>query len=214
MKITAITAQVANRDRVNVSIDGKYKLSLDILQVTELGVKVGRELDEAELAELEQESQFGKLYTRALEYCMMRPHSVKEVRDYLYRKTLARRYKSKKTGEIKDQAGVSQSIANRVLDRLVEKGYLNDEDFTRYWLENRSLTKGASRRKLVAELRTKGVDGAIINQQLATSDRQDSQEIQKIIAKKARHYTDQQKLVAYLARQGFSYEDIQRALAE
>ncbi|HET8690194.1 MAG TPA: RecX family transcriptional regulator [Candidatus Saccharimonadales bacterium] len=214
MKITAITAQVANRDRVNVSIDGKYKLSLDILQVTELGVKVGRELDEAELAELEQESQFGKLYTRALEYCMMRPHSVKEVRDYLYRKTLARRYKSKKTGEIKDQAGVSQSIANRVLDRLVEKGYLNDEDFTRYWLENRSLTKGASRRKLVAELRTKGVDGAIINQQLATSDRQDSQEIQKIIAKKARRYTDQQKLVAYLARQGFSYEDIQRALAE
>lgn len=144
----------------------------------------------------------------------MRPHSVKEVRDYLYRKTLARRYKSKKTGEIKDQAGVSQSIANRVLDRLVEKGYLNDEDFTRYWLENRSLTKGASRRKLVAELRTKGVDGAIINQQLATSDRQDSQEIQKIIAKKARRYTDQQKLVAYLARQGFSYEDIQRALAE
>lgn len=214
MKITAITAQTANRDRVNVSIDGKYRLSLDILQVTELGVKVGREIDERELAELEQESQFGKLYTRALEYCLMRPHSIKEVRDYLRRKTMVRRYKSRKTGEIKELPGVSQPIADRVLQRLIAKGYLDDGAFARYWLANRNQIKGSSIRKLVAELRSKGVDQSTIEAELSLSDRDDNQEIQKIIAKKGSRYPDQQKLIAYLARQGFKYDDIQRALAE
>ncbi|HET8690421.1 MAG TPA: RecX family transcriptional regulator [Candidatus Saccharimonadales bacterium] len=214
MKITAITAQSRDHDRVNISIDGKYRLSLDVLQVTELGIKVGREIDEDELAELEQESQFGKLYTRALEYCMMRPHSIKEVRDYLYRKTLTKRYKSKKTGELKERQGVSQSIADRVLARLVDKGYLNDDDFTRYWLENRSLAKGASRRKLVAELRAKGVDQSIIDGQLSQSQRSDEEEIQKILLKKRSRYPDERKLVAYLARQGFSYDDIKSALSD
>lgn len=214
MKITAITAQVQDKNRVNISIDGKYRFSLDMLQVTDLGVKVGREIDEEELVELEQESQFGKLYTRTLDYCLMRPHSIKEVRDYLRRKTLAQRYKSRKTGEVKERAGVSQTIADRVLVRLIDKGYLNDSEFTRYWLENRNLTKGASKRKLIAELRAKGVGQAIIDEQLGLSERSDSDEIKKIIAKKKNRYPDEQKLIAYLARQGFSYDDIKSALGE
>ncbi|HET6622332.1 MAG TPA: RecX family transcriptional regulator [Candidatus Saccharimonadales bacterium] len=214
MKITAITAQIQDKNRVNVSLDGKYRFSLDVLQVTELDIRVGRDIGEEELVQLEEESQFGKLYTRALEYCMMRPHSVKEVRDYLRRKTLAKRYKSKKTGELKERPGVSQSIADRVLERLLDKGYLNDESFTRYWLENRSLSKGASRRKLVAELRSKGVDRAIIDQQLEVTERSDNDEIKKIIAKKRSRYPDEQKFIAYLARQGFSYDDIKNALSD
>jgi len=107
--------------------------------------------DEAEIVALEQESRFGKLYARALEYCFMRPHSSKEVRDYLYRKTRPTRIK---TGELKE--GVSVELTTRVFDRLVEKGYINDQAFARFWIENRSLTKGASRRKLSAELQCKG----------------------------------------------------------
>jgi regulatory protein len=75
MKITDISVQTRNPDRVNVSVDGKYRFSLDILQVTELGVKIGNDYSEQELAELEDESIYGKLYARALEYTLMRPHS-------------------------------------------------------------------------------------------------------------------------------------------
>ncbi|HET7629976.1 MAG TPA: RecX family transcriptional regulator, partial [Candidatus Saccharimonadales bacterium] len=71
---------------------------------------------------------------------------------------------------------------------------------------------GASRRKLIAELRAKGVDQATIDDQLASTERSDGDEIQKIIAKKRARYPDQQKFIAYLARQGFSYDDIRRAL--
>lgn len=212
MKITAISAQARNPDRVNVSVDGKYRFSLDIAQVVELGVKIGREYSEEELAELETESQFGKLYARTLEYCLMRPHSAREVQDYLYRKTRATKYKSKKTGELKERAGVSQAIATRVFDRLVDKGYIDDEKFARYWAENRSQTKGASRRKLQAELRTKGVESSIIDAALTETGRSDEDELAKIIAKKRGKYTDDQKFMQYLARQGFSYDDIKAAL--
>ncbi len=209
MIITAIGVQARNPDRVNVSVDGKYRFSLDMFQVIELGIKVGRSYDEAELVALEQESQFGKLYGRALEYCLMRPHSLREVKDYLYRKTRPTRQKN---GELKP--GVSPEITSRVLVRLVDKGYIDDQKFTRYWIENRYVKKGISQRKLVAELMQKGVDSAIIQAELASSERSDKSEIGKIIDKKRSKYPDEQKLIAYLARQGFSYDDIKSALSD
>lgn len=207
MKITGISAQVKDKNRVNIMVDGKYRFSLDIFQLVDLGIRVGNEYEERELDDLEQESQFGKLYARALEYCLMRPHSAKEVRDYLYRKT---RDSRTRTGDIKK--GVSVALTTRVYDRLIEKGYIDDEKFTRYWVENRNLTKGASRRKLEAELRAKGVESTIIALQLEDTERSDDTELLKIIAKKQKRYPDQQKFMQYLARQGFSYDDIKRAL--
>jgi len=209
MKITTISVQKRDNNRVNISVDGKYRFSLDVYQLVELGVKVGREYDEAELVTLEQDSQFGKLCGRALEYCLMRLHSVREVKDYLYRKTRPTR---DKTGDIKP--GVSPEITMRVYDRLVEKGYIDDIKFTKYWVENRSLTKGVSLRKLTSELRTKGVESSIIEQTLGETERNDSEEIQKIITKKRSHYPDDQKLIAYLARLGFNYDEIKKAIGQ
>lgn len=214
MKITDISLQARDPNRVNVSVDGKYRLSLDILQVTELGLKIGREIDESELAAIEEESQFGILYARALEYTMMRPHSAKEVRDYLWRKTRATKYKSRKTGEIMEREGVSQTLADRVYQRLVDKGYISDESFARHWVDNRQAVKGISRRKLVDELRAKGIDQLTIDSALAQTERSDSEEIKKVIIKKRNKYPDDQKLIQYLMRQGFIYDDIRSALNE
>lgn len=211
MKITSISVQVRNPDRVNVSIDSVYRFSLDISQITHLGVKVGREIDDEELLVLKAESEFGKLYARALEYSLMRPHSIREVRDYLRRKTLTTKYKSKQ-GEIKTREGYSLTLATRVLERLQMKGYVDDEQFARWWVENRNQTKGSSLRKLTAELRAKGVAGSIIEQVISESERSDEDELAKIIAKKRNKYPDEQKFMQYLARQGFGYDDIKSAL--
>jgi regulatory protein len=207
MKITSISVQAKNKDRVNVSVDGKYAFSLDFYQVTELGVKVGQEYDEESLHALLDASAFGKLYGRALEYCFMRPHSAREVRDYLYRKTRPTRNK-----DGSERPGVSQTLTERVFERLNEKGYIDDEKFTRYWVENRSMTKGVSKRKLNNELRTKGVSSNVIDQALAVTERSDEDELQKIIFKKKARYPDEQKFMAYLVRQGFSYDDVKQAL--
>lgn len=211
MKITNISAQVKNPDRVNVSVDGKYRFSLDISQLVDLGVKVGKEYSEAELIALEGESQFGKLYARTLEYCLMRPHSSREVRDYLWKKTRTTKYKSR-SGELKEREGVSQETVERIFNRLVERGYVNDEKFARWWIENRNLRKGTSLRKLEAELRAKGIDPKIISMQLAESPRDEASELQKVIAKKSSRYDDLQKFKQHLMRQGFSYDAITSAL--
>lgn len=208
MKITGITSQTKNDNRVNVMVDGAYRFSLDIFQLSDLGIRIGKEYTEEELVELESESQFGKLYARTLEYCLMRPHSAKEIRDYLYRKTRDTRTK---TGGIKK--GVPIEITGRVFARLTEKGYIDDEKFARYWVENRSTTKGASRRKIIAELRAKGVESSLVERLWEDSERSDENELQKIIAKKHHRYPDDQKFMQYLARQGFSYDDIKNALS-
>ena len=213
MKITNLSSQIRNPDRVNVSIDGKYRFSLDISQITELGVKVGREVSEEELAILETESLFGKLYSLALNYSFNRPHSVRELRDYLYRKTLTTKFRTKK-GEVRERDGYSPALTTRVLEKLQHKGYVDDEKFARWWVENRNQTKGTSLRKLSAELRAKGVNGEIIDEVVASSERNDGNELAKIIAKKRAKYPDEQKLIAYLARQGFRYDDIKSALQE
>jgi regulatory protein len=209
LKITSISLQVRDKNRVNVSVNGKYRFSLDYTQIADLGVKVGKEYTEAELSELENESQFGKLYMRGLEYSLMRPHSQYELSQYLYRKTRDTRTK---TGSIKK--GVSKALTERVFDRIIERGYVNDEAFARYWIENRQLRKGISKRKLQAELASKGVDRSIVESLLAQAERNDEDEIQKIIEKKASRYDDEQKLIAYLARQGFSYDDIKQAIED
>ena len=214
MKVTALTAQQKDPNRLNVMVDGKYRFSLDISQVVSLGVKVGREYSETELAGVEGESQFGKLYARALEYCLIRPHSAREVRDYLWRKTLATKYKSRKSGEIKTRDGVAPELADRVYDELLEKAYIDDERFARYWIENRNLAKGTSRRKLSSELSAKGVDRNIVERLLAESVRTDRDELRKVIAKKRARYSNEQKLMQYLARQGFGFDDIKRALTD
>ena len=209
LRITALKIQARDKNRVNVFVDGRYRFSLDISQVAELGIKTGNEYDEADLVNLENESQFGKLYTRTLEYVLIRPRSQREVRDYLYRKTRDTRTK---TGDIK--RGVSVELTERVFQRLEQKSYIDDEKFARFWLENRNVRKGSSLRKLQAELSAKGVSRDIISQLLEQTDRSDSDEIKKILVKKAKRYDSEEKLIAYLARQGFRYDDIVNAIRE
>lgn len=212
-KVTGISAQAKNADRVNISIDGSYRFSLDLFQVSELGIKIGNEYSEEQLLEIENESQFGKLYARALEYCLLRPHSAREMRDYLWRKTRVTKYKSR-DGKLKERAGVSQELTKRVFERLQEKGYIDDQRFATFWVEHRNQTKGSSLRKLTNELRAKGVPSSIINDVVQSSDRNDQDELRKVIAKKAARYPDRQKLLQYLVRQGFRYDDIKNAITQ
>lgn len=209
MKITGLAAQTKNPDRVSVFVDGKFQFGLDVSQVVDLGLKVGLDVDETRLSELKTESQFGKLYTQAVNYILIRPRSVGEVRDYLWRRSQPRLLKSgRKT------ASLPPELADRVVNRLLEKGYLDDVKFTTWWVENRFVKKGVSQRRLRLDLIKKGVSGDIIDQVLDSTTRTDSDELQKAITKNARRYTDPQKLIAYLVRQGFDYDDVKQAVNE
>jgi regulatory protein len=215
--VTDIKEAVRDKNRVNISIDDKFFCSLDIAQVVDLRLKIGRELNEEELADLKRASEFGKFYARALEYVLMRPRSSKELQDYLKRKTLDRkvRVKNPKTGEYqtKVKAGYDSSLVELVFQRLEERGYIDDRRFAETWLENRNVSKGASAKKLRLELQQKGIASQIIDEVFNETKRDDHDELRKVIERKAKKYPDEQKLIQYLLRQGFNYSDISEALS-
>ena len=199
LKITDIKQGVKNENRVNVFVNSKYAFSLDISQVVDFHIKIGLEITEAQLEEYKRASEFGKLYQRTLEWVLTRPHSTQETKDYLYRKT--------RTISQKTQSPVSNltEISHDIIERLTMKGYLNDEKFAKYYVENRFVKKGISKKRLKLELMKKGVDGTIIDEVLSENSRNDEEEIKKIILKKRARYDDE-KLVNYLVRQGFDFE--------
>lgn len=207
MKITSISYQVRDQNRVNINIDGKFRFSLDINQLIDLGLKNGQDLTETEIQNLEIESKFGKLYLRARDYCLVRPRSVRELNDYLYRKTSPKINK-----KVEREIFYPRELTPRVIEKLIEKTFLDDRKFAEYWINNRNLSKGISRRKLVMELISKGVDKKIIDELFNDSDRNDESELQKIINKKRNRYRDDKKFASYLIRLGFNYDDVKNAL--
>jgi regulatory protein len=94
-------------------------------------------------------------------------------------------------------------------------GFIDDVAFAKAWVDNRHLLKPTSHRKLQLELRAKRVADSVIQQVLVDDETTDSDELTAMIARKRRQsrYQDKDKLMQYLARQGFSYEDIKQALA-
>ena len=189
LKITDIRQAVKNENRVNVFVNNKYAFSLDISQVVDFHIKKGLAISAEQLEEYKRASEFGKLYQRALEWTLTRPHSEREVRDYLRRKI----YEKK----------VDKEYVDKILDKLKEKKYVNDEVFATYYVENRFVRRGISRKRLYMELMQKGVAQDIIEE--ALNARNDEEEILKIIAKKRAKYDDV-GLIQYLCRQGFSYQ--------
>ena len=192
--ITDIRQAVKNENRVNVFVNKKYTFSLDVSQLVDLKLKAGVEISEEELVEYKKLSEFGKLYQRTLEWVLMRPRSVKETEDYLYKKI----YEKK----------LDKDFINEIIEKLKDKKYLDDEKFAEYYVENRFVKKGISARRLKMELIKKGIKKEIIEKVLSDSARNDEDEILKIIAKKRARYDDE-KLIQYLCRQGFSYELVQ-----
>ncbi len=227
MKITELKQGVKNPNRVNVFVDGKYEFSLDVTQVVDFKIKVGMEISPEQLLEFKKASEFGKLYQRALEWVLTRPRSERETRDYLNKKV-----RSLSSGALRgvspsltpsemasdlpdkaiarlDSVGREMSsedisdLPDTIIDKLASRGYLNDFEFAKWYVENRFVKKGVSQKRLKMELVKKGVSAEIIDEVIGGRD--DAEEILKIIAKKRAKYDDE-KLTAYLCRQGFPYQ--------
>lgn len=198
-KITDLKQGVRNPDRVNVFVDEKFAFSLDISQVVDFGIKVGMEISAEDLAEFKKASEFGKLYQRTLEWVLVRPRSIRETNDYLYKKIFEKK--------------LDKNYIDRIIEKLKDKKYLDDYKFAEYYVENRFVKKGVSLKRLRMELLKKGVSKEIIEEVLADSDRNDEEELKKMIAKKRAKYDDE-KLTQYLCRQGFQYDLVRELVAQ
>jgi len=189
-KITALKFQKRNPERVNVYLDGSFAFGLPAIIAARL--KPGQILSDAEIQSLQADDTVETAYDRTLNYLSYRPRSRAEVERYLQKRDLTE-------GQIEV-----------VADRLERAGLLDDEEFARYWVENRERHRPKGLRALRYELREKGISDRIIDQALASVDATDS--AYRSAAPKARQLADldeqafTRKIVEYLARRGFDYE--------
>jgi regulatory protein len=137
------------------------------------------------------------LFQAALRYLAVRPRSVREMRQYLAKKSPDRK------------------VIPRIIDRLNRYRYLDDEAFARMFIENRKRHNPKSKFALTHELKQKGVSARIIDDLLADHDDVET----ACLALKARfrqwRHLDQEtrrnKAVNYLRYRGFGYEAVQAA---
>ena len=198
MKITAIKQQAKRADRYSIFVDGKYAFSLSESALLDSKLASGQDLIEGQLREFKQISADDKLHQQTLRYTALRPRSKWEVEFYLSRKQ------------------ASPSLVESILNKLSNIGLIDDKKFAKAFVHDRRLLRPASRRKLINELRKKHLDDETI-QEAVGDDPQDEQAVlREVIARKRRQskYHDTNKLMQYLARQGFNYGDIKAVLSE
>lgn len=194
MRISSITQQIKRPDRFSIYLEGKYAFSLARDQFTKLGLKVGDEVDLQKIEQYKADSSFGKLRDKTYNWLSIRLRSQQEIVDYLKRKT---------DDEIQRQ---------RVLALLAKQGYIDDAKFAAAWIRHRTFIKPMSKYRLKQELLQKRVPLTVIEDTLGEFELDDVTTLRQLIAKKTHRYPDKQKLMAYLARQGFSYDTIKQAL--
>ncbi len=196
MNITNIKQQERLKGRYSVFVDGKYSFSLSDTSLLDARLSVGQELTGEDVNQYKQLSLDDKVYGNALRYAAMRRRSAWEMQSYLRRKQ------------------ASPDLARQIMDKLTNLGFIDDLAFAQAWVENRHLLKPTSKRKLQQELKAKRVSNEVIDQVLRDDEVEDAGELQTMIARKRRQtkYQDDEKLMQYLARQGFGYEDIKNAL--
>lgn len=196
MKITSIQQQQKQTNRYSIFVDGTYRLSLSDLGLLESGIRVGQELDEKSIANLAKKAEIDSFYSRVLNYIAIRPRSKWEVEIYLKRK----KYPS--------------DISQKILQKLIDKKLIDDKKFAQSWINNRRLLKPVSKRRLISELRAKRVSNDQISEALNMDETSEPEVLKQLIQQKRKitRYRDDKKLMQYLARQGFNYEDIRQAL--
>jgi regulatory protein len=195
MRITALKTQVKNPERVSIYVDGAYTFSLTINEVLEQKLKKDLEVTQADIEAYKKISSDGKIRARAQEWLMGRPHSAKELKEYLYKKK------------------TDPDLQHKLLQEFQLSGLQSDEAFAQ-WSVERLLRKGKSKRAVQNELRSKGIERSTIEDVLAMAATSDTAQIAILIEKlrTRSRYADDKKLIAYLISKGFSYDDIKSAL--
>lgn len=195
-KVTKITQQVKRADRYSIFVDDRYSFSLSESALLVSKIHSGQELSKEEVGEFKKLSADDKLYNQTLRYVAMRPRTCWEIENYLGRKD------------------ASPALTELIVNKLSNIDLINDEKFARAFIADRKLLRPTSRRKLVMELKKKRIDADVIEAALAEDVPDEQATLKEVIARKRRQtkYQDDLKLMQYLARQGFNYDDIKSAL--
>ena len=117
--------------------------------------------------------------------------------------------------------GIEEEVASEVLERFTDVGLIDDVAFAEAWVESRHAGRGLARRALAHELRTRGVDTAVIAVAVAELDPERELETARALAVKRLASTRGletparfRRVASVLARKGYSEAVAYRVIRE
>ena len=191
-RITALTTQKRNKDRVNIFLDGEFAFGL--AAVAAMNLRTGQELSGAEIAALQELDEVEKAKKTALALISRRPRSRVEIERHLRKKH------------------VDDLVIGEVVERLAAVDLLDDVAFVEYWIDQRETFRPRGRLALRQELMQKGISRNIIEDALENVDEREA--ARRAADKKTRRWEHlpenefRAKLSRYLQRLGFPYDII------
>ena len=189
-RITALSQQKHNPQRVSVYLDGEYAFGL--ARIVAAWLQVGQEISDEKITLLQAEDTREVAYQRAIKLLHYRPRTEAEVRQTLR------------------SHDVDETVIDEVIERLKSSGLIDDARFAQLWVENRAEMRPRSHRALAYELNKRGIQSQEIAQALEAVD--DEEMAYQAACKQARKLKDlewkvfRHKLYGFLSLRGFNYE--------
>lgn len=197
-KITALTVQEKRKDRCNLFIDDEFFCGLTVEVAYKNGLKVGKEIDTKELAEIVKESERSDAMTKGLAYVTKTLKTKRQVKEYLQRK------------------GYDEEIIWEVIDKLKEYNYIDDKEYSKRYIESTSKTQG--KRLIEYKLMQKGVrkeDISSASMEAEVSHFDNAKLLaEKYMRNKEHTRENYAKVYKYLIGRGFSYDEADFATRE
>jgi len=143
---------------------------------------------------------FDKYYKAVIRFLSFRPRSEKEIRDYLLKKK------------------ANDLISERIIQSLKKDKFLDDQEFVKWWIEQRTLINPRAWRVIRIELRRKGISDELIESS-GFKEEVDKASALKLAERKMRRlgkienrYKAYESLGRYLASKGFSWDTVKEAI--
>mgnify|MGYP002532430541 FL=1 len=196
-KITKIEPQVKNKDRVNIYLDGEFKLgcSLELAMLNHLKNDV--EISDEQLEQLVFENEKTQALNKAVTLLGKNLKTRRQMRTYL------------------NDKGYSKTIVDYVLEKLSEYNYINDINYAKIYI--RSVKNKYGKVKIIANLRQKGVSDKDIDEVMQEFE-SDTDSImalaQKYMKNKEVNQDNIAKLYRHLLSKGFGYDEVNSVVRE
>jgi len=197
MTVTRIDAVTKTRYRVYV--DEQFAFVLYKGELSRYHVAVGEEISKDTYQQIIQEVIIKRAKLRALHLLNDMGRTESQIRQKL------------------KQNDYTDEVVEEAVQYVKSFGYVNDTEYARSFIMNRKDRK--SRKELYMLLRQKGISEDILDPVFEEYyDENSSKEAIFSIMKKKKYHpetatkTDTQKMLAYLTRKGFQYEDIRQVL--
>lgn len=157
-KITSITRQVKNKNRVSIFIDGNYFGSLDEKTFVNSSLKTGDTLDSATWDKLQREGECESAFNKAISYISKLMRSEVQVAKYLEKK------------------GYHEQAITYAIEKLKDYKYIDDEAYAKMILSHQTNVKRVGQMAIRHALKQKGISSEICEKVLMDYEEEDELE--------------------------------------